>query len=65
MRRLHLLTPRPSILSAIALLCPSLDQLGEQKSTVASGEQQPPTLDRRSQYNLRRVNDQSGGWGGQ
>jgi hypothetical protein len=65
MRRLPPLTPTPSILSAIVLPCPSLNQLGEQKSTVASGEQKPATLDRYCHYNLGRVNDQSGGSGGQ
>jgi hypothetical protein len=65
MRRLHLITPKPSILSAIALLCPTLDQFGEQKSIGASAQQKLATLDRRSQHNLGLVNDQSGGWGGQ
>lgn len=59
----RLLTPRPSILPAIVPLCPSLDQLGEQQSTVASKGQRQAALHRRSQYNLGWVNNQLGGLG--
>lgn len=63
MCRLHLSTLRPSILPATILLRPNVDQLGEQKSLVAWKEQKRATLDRRSQDNLGRVNDQLGGLG--
>jgi hypothetical protein len=65
MRRCTLFIPRPSILRAIILPCPNVDQSAKQKSLVASKEQKQAILDCRSQYNLGRVNDQSGEWGGQ
>jgi hypothetical protein len=61
MSPLRLLTPRPSILPAIILLYPNVNQFVKQKSTVASKEQKHVAPDRPSQCNLGRVNDQSGG----
>jgi hypothetical protein len=62
MRRLRLLTPRLFTFPTIILPCPNVDQPGERKSLAASNEKKHATLDRPSQYNLGRVNDQSGGW---